>query len=785
MSVVEERAAINEEAYVEEMIERWLKAEKLLIVGKPVIRVDSLEKALGISRYVYDYLTAGTVYAKLIKSPVASGVLKGIDFSEAKRIKGFIGGITYSDIPGKNQVGYYIEDQPLFVDSIIHFHGEPLGLVVADSLNRAEEAREVVKVSYEERPPVFDPLEAMKEGAPLVHPEKGSNIALTTKVRKGDVASGFSKADVIVENEYRTGFQDHAYIEPEIALAIPNGKRLQVIVSGQYPHLAQKMVANVLGVNQADVDIIVPYVGGGFGGKDDIGPVIAAEAAVAAYKLQKPVLLYYSREDSFTSHNKREAAIVRYKTGATEDGRLVAAEATIIFDTGAYANRGPFTLWRGTVHATGPYEIPNVKIDGYLVYTNKVYSGSFRGFGNPEPQMAAELNINEIAEKLNMDPIDLRLKNLLRKGSATGTGHIITEEVGLEEALRRLKESDLWKDRNNNKAQKEGSSRGIGIACAWHGMGTSRAAPQYSAGYVVMRKDGSVDVYSGITEIGQGTSTAIAQIVAEVLGLPIEMVSVKAGTTDAPDTGATHSSRGSNLGTMGVYVAAIKLRWRLLNYAAKVLGCDFYEIELKEGKAICRSSGKEVLVSALASKALEEGYELAATGYYSFPRGKFDEEQGRGFMYVMFSYIALATEVEVDKETGKVTVLRVLPALAAGRILNPLLAKQQLHGAFIQGMGYALTEELVISNGKIMNPTLADYLVPTSLDSLNIEFLEPIIVEDVSRYGPFGAKGIGEMALIPVPASILDAIKNATGKFIKEIPATAEKVYMALYGEAR
>ena len=774
----------DEESYINEMIEKWLNAKDLLVVGKPILRIDSLEKALGVSKYVNDYLVAGTLYARLIKAPVSSGILKGINFKDAERVKGFVAGITHADIPGKNQVGYFIEDQPLFVDSIIHYHGEPLGLVVAETMSKADESRELVKVEYEERPGVYDPIKAMEQNAPLVHPERGSNIALKTKARKGDVNKGFEMADVVVEHEYRAGFQDHAYIEPEIVLVIPNGRRFQIIVSGQYPHLVQKMVSNVLGINQSDVNVIVPYVGGGFGGKDDIGPVIAAQAAVAAYKLNKPILLSYSREDSFTSHNKREAAIVKYKTGATKEGKLTAVEASIIFDSGAYANRGPFTLWRGTVHATGPYEIPNVKIDGYLVYTNKVYTGSFRGFGNPEPQMAAELNLNEIAEKLNIDPIDIRLINLLHKGSTTGTEHVITEDVGLKEALLRLKESKIWKEREKVKSSStETKKRGIGIACAWHGMGTSRASPQYSAGYLVMRKDGSVDVYSGITEIGQGTSTGIAQIVAEVLGLPLELITINAGSSEAPDTGATHSSRGSNLGTMGVYVAAIKLRWKLINYASKVLDCNFDKIELREGYAVCKESGKKVSIRDLASKALENGYELASTGYYSFPRGKFDEEEGKGFMYVMFSYIALATDVEVDEETGKVRVLKVQPAIAAGRVLNPLLAKQQINGAFVQGMGYSLTEELVIQNGKIMNPTLADYLVPTTLDVLDTEFLDPIFVEDVSRYGPFGAKGIGEMALIPVPAALLSAIRTATGKLINEIPATPERIFKVLKGE--
>ncbi|MGC9209597.1 MAG: xanthine dehydrogenase family protein molybdopterin-binding subunit, partial [Nitrososphaeria archaeon] len=336
--------------------------------------------------------------------------------------------------------------------------------------------------------------------------------------------------------------------------------------------------------------------------------------------------------------------------------------------------------------------------------------------------------------------------------------------------------------RRERQTECDGKVRGIGVACAWHGMGTSRAAPQYSAGYVVMRKDGSVDVYTGITEIGQGTATGIAQIVSEVLGVQIGRINVHAGTTEAPDTGATHSSRGSNLGSMGVYVAAIKLRWRIARYAADVLGCSALELDFRNDEIICTRNGRSVSIRDLARSALEKGYELSATGYYAFPRGEFDEEKGQGFMYVMFSYIALITEVEVDKETGVVKVKKVWPGLAAGRIINPLLAREQLEGAFIQGMGFTLTEELVINDGKIMNPSLADYLVPTTKDVEDLEFGEPVFASDFSRYGPFGAKGIGEMALIPVPASILSAIYSATGVEINRVPATPEVVYRAIRG---
>lgn len=761
---------------VQRLLDRWLYAKEFLVIGKSVTRVDSLSRVLGKSKYIEDHFSRDMLFARIVKSRVSSADIVAIDFTEASGIPGFVAGITASDVPGQNQVGYYLLDQPALADRVVRFDGEPLALAVCETPESAEEAVGRVRVEYRERPAVYDPLGATTSPI-LVHTERNSNIAITTKVRKGDVEKGFAESDVIVENTYRTGYQDHAYIEPEGAIAIPTPDGMTIISCAQYPHLAQKIVARVLGVQQRQIRIVQSAIGGAFGGKDDMGPIVAAQAAVAAYRLQRTVMLIYSREDSLTSHCKRDPAVVRYRTGASKDGFLKAIEVDIVFDAGAYANRGPFTLWRGTMHASGPYEIPHAKVDGRLVYTNKVYQGSFRGFGNPPVQLAAELNIDEVSHKIGIDPVEFRLRNLLRPGSSTITGQVLADSVGIAEALEKVAEISSWREKRETYGGiSNGKAKGIGVACAWHGISTSRGVPDWSGGYIVIRKDGSVDCYTGIVEIGQGTSTGIAQIVAEALGIEVEQVTVYTGTSDAPDTGATHASRGSSVGSTGMLVAASRLRERLDQLTARMLGCSPGEVAIEHGVAYNKRFKEMRLAwSDLINECYSTGVETTATGYYFVPKGRFDEERGSGFAYPAFSFMVIISEVEVDLETGITRVERVWPSIAAGRILNPALAEGQVHGGIIQGLGYALLEELALSNGKILAPNFTDYLIPTIQDTPQIEKL--IAVQDLYKHGPYGAKGVAEMALIPTPAAILSAVQHATHIRPRELPLTPERLH--------
>jgi len=774
----------------EHLISKWLEAKEFLVVGKSVSRIDALSKALGTAKYTEDYLMSEALFIKQVLSSEPHALIKSVDVSGALRIPGVTQVFTASDIPGINQVGYALPDQPLLAERKVRYVGEVVALVAASDYDKALKAAEEVRVGYEPLPHILDPLEAMERSDVLIHEEAGSNIAFRTKVRKGDIIEGFSKSDVIVENEYRTHHQDHIYLETEAALAIPDMEGRVTIIGGiQYPHLARDITAKVLGVPSSFVKVIVPYVGGGFGGKDDEGPLAAAKAGLVAYLTKKPAFILYSREESIIIHPKREAAIIRYKSGASNDGKLQAIEVTIIHDTGAYANRSPFILWRATMHSSGPYEVPNAKVDGYAVYTNKVYEGSFRAFGNASIQFAVERQMDQLANKLGMDPIEFRLKNILEPGKYTVTGQLLDHSVGVGDAIRKLAEASEWRRKYEEfKKFNEASDRfkrGIGIGVAWHGISTSRGVPDWSNSYVKIEKDGSVTVFTGITEIGQGSPTSShIQIVCELLGVSPNHVKVIFGDTDAPDAGATHASRGTSIGGIGVLVAAAKLRERLVSLAASMLDVSPEDVVLRDEKAQVRNDPtRYVSWKDLVKEAMSRGVELSATGYFFLPKGKFDDTVGQGFAYPAYSYIAVVSEVEVDTWTGQVKVLKVWPALAAGRIINPQQVEGQVEGAVVQGMGYVLMEQLVFDErGRILNPDLTDYVIPTIRDIP--EIAKPIYVEDVFKYGPFGAKGVGEMALIPMPATLSNAVANALGVNVTRLPLTSENI-LKLLGKVR
>lgn len=771
------------------LLEKWLSARELLVVGKRVTRVDSLEKALGKAMftedYFIDYFMGNALYVKQVLSTHPHARLKGISLPDALKGKG-VRLITARDIPGENQVGYSLPDQPLLAEGKVRYHGEVVALVASTSLDDALRAVEEVRVDYEPLPYVLDPLEAMARSDVLVHEEAGSNIAFRTRVRRGSVEEGFSRAHVVVENEYRLHHQEHAYLETEAALAIPSMENGVTVIGGlQYPHLGQRIVARVLGLPSSRVKIIAPYVGGGFGGKDDEGPLTCAKAALVAYLTGKPALLVYSREESMRTHPKREAAIIRYKSGADSEGRLTAIEVTIIHDTGAYANRGPFILWRATMHASGPYIVPNAKVDGYAVYTNKVYQGSFRGFGNLSIQFAVERQMDQLAEKLGLDPVEFRLRNIVREGSHTITGQLLDHSVGVAEALKRVAEASRWRERRREieEYNKSGGrfKRGIGVAVAWHGISTSRGVPDWSNAYVKIEQDGSVTLYTGIVEIGQGSpSSAHVQIVSELLGVTPDRVRVVHGSTDAPDAGATHASRGSSIGGIGVYMAAAVLRERLAGLASRIMGVPVEDLVFAGNKVYSRSNpDKQLQLRDLVKEAVARGVELSATGYFFLPKGRFDDSTGQGFAYPAYSYMVVVSEVEVDTLTGVVKVTRVYPGLAAGRVINPVQVEGQIEGAIAQGIGYTLMERLVFDEkGALINANLTDYVVPSMRDMP--EVAEPVYVEDLFKYGPFGAKGVGEMALIPMPASIANAVSHALGVNVTETPLTPEKVLKAI-----
>jgi CO/xanthine dehydrogenase Mo-binding subunit len=762
------------------IVKMFSQKRDLTIVGKSVRRVGALEEVLGRTKYTADYFFDRMLHVKVLRSDRPHALIKNIDAEDAENAPGVVAVLTAKDVPGINDWGFTFPDQPLLAYDKVRFVGDGVAIVAAETPEQATEALKLIKVDYSPLPAVFDPKDALKPNAPKVH-DKG-NVMYQCRVHKGDVVNGFEKSDVVVENEYSTQRQEHAYIEPEAALGLaePDGS-ITIIVGTQSPFLVQMNVAKILGVPLDQVRVIQAATGGGFGGKDDIPPELASRVALVAKKTNRPAMLIHSREESICCHNKRFPYFIKYKSGASKNGTLQAVEVQLISDAGAYASHGPYVLWRSAVHVTGPYTVPNVKVDAISVYTNNLYSGSFRGFGNVQAEFAAEVQIDELAEKLGMDPVEFRLKNVLREGSYTATNQLLDHSVGVEECLVESAKLSRWREKREAYKKIQGTKRrGIGVSLMYHGNSTSRGAPDYSAAYVMVNKDGSVRYRTGITEMGQGTHTGHMQIVAEILGVPFEAIHLENPDTSAvPDSGPTHASRGLTRGGAAAMVAAYKARQGLNTVAADLLSCTPDDVEIRDGWAYSeKNPAKKIAFRDLARECYERGTNISHTGYFRAPKNVFDHENGLGEAYANYSFASHVTEVEVDTETGEVKVMRVTPAYDVGFAINPALIESQIHGGIAQGLGFAVMEDLIIQDGVVRNPNLMDYLIPTSMDVPEIE--KPILIEKAYKWGPFGAKGVGEPPLIAMPSSIANAVYDAIGIRIRDLPITPERVLMAI-----
>jgi CO/xanthine dehydrogenase Mo-binding subunit len=767
-----------------EIVERFSKKRESLgsldVVGKSVKRAGALDVVLGRTKYTADYFYDSMLHVKVLRSPFPHAIIRGVETKEALAAPGVVAVLTAKDIPGINDWGFTFPDQPLLAQDKVRFIGDGVALVAAETPEQATEALKLVKVNYSPLPAVFEPREALKPNAPKVH-EKG-NIMYQCRVRKGDVVKGFEKSDAIVENEYSTPRQEHGYLEPEAALGLPEPDgSVTIIVGTQSPFLVQMNVAKILGVPLDQVRVIQAATGGGFGGKDDIPPELSSRVALIAKKTGRPAMLIHTREESMTCHNKRYPYRIKHKLGATKEGKLLAAEVELISDSGAYASHGPYILWRSAVHATGPYVVPNVKVDAISAYTNNIYGGSYRGFGNIQAEFASESQMDELAEKIGIDPVDFRLKNALRDGSYTATNQLLDHSVGVEECLLESVKLSRWKEKRELYKKGEGTKkRGIGVGLMYHGNSTSRGAPDYSAAYVMVAKDGSIRYRTGITEMGQGTHTGHMQIVAEILGVPYEAIHRENPDTSAvPDSGPTHASRGLTRGGAAAMVAAYKVRQGLNTIAADLLGCAPDDVEIKNAWAYAKANpAKKIAFKELARECYERGANISHTGYFRAPKNVFDHENGIGDAYANYSFASHVTEVEVDTETGEIKVLRVTPAYDVGFAINPTLIESQVHGGIAQGLGFAVMEDLIIQDGLVRNPNFMDYLMPTSMDVPEIE--KPILVEKAYKWGPFGAKGVGEPPLIAMPSSIANAVYNAIGIRFRDLPITPERILMAI-----
>jgi CO/xanthine dehydrogenase Mo-binding subunit len=759
-----------------------LGREDYVVVGRSVVRTDALDKALGRAMFTADYIPKGTAIIKVVRSTQPHALIKRIEKSAAIKVPGVLAVLTGDDVPGNNQIGYALSDQPFLNRKKVHYIGDPIALVVAKDEYAAAEGMDAVKIDYEPLQAVFTIDETLGESTPPIH--DGGNIAVTTRIRKGDVEDGFSKAVFEVEDTYETPHQEHMYLEPEAAYAVPEGAgKVTVIGCMQSPFLVREKVAHVLGWDLNQVRIIQALTGGAFGGKDDMGPIVCAKAALAAVKLGRPAALVFDRDESAACSPKRFPARIRYRSGANREGKITAIDVDITVDCGAYANRAPFWLWRQTAHTAGPYEVPNASVDGRAVYTNKVFGGSFRGFGNVSLQFAAESQVDRLAEGLDMDPVEFRLRNVLKPGSRTTCDQLLDHSVGIEECLRRATEASGWEGRNRRQ---EGSKvSGFGVGCAYHGISTSRSTPDWSAASLIINEDGSITYRTGICELGQGSPVGHAKIVSEIIGVPLGSIQIEVPDTDStPNAKPTHGSRGLMLGGTAAADAALKLRERLAKMAAEVLDCDQAEIELRDGRAFKGDNPTDgVSLRELAGELYIRGVSPAAYGFYTSPKRYFDPETGLGVNYSVYTFAASVVEVEIDTKTGQVDVVKIWPAMDVGKAIDPLMIKGQIHGAVSQGMGFTLMENLVVDEGAVLNPNFKDYVVPSALDTP--EVADPIIVEEPYRHSAFGAKGVGEPAIISIVHAVANAIHDATGIRFNTLPITSQRLLKELRRQNR
>jgi CO/xanthine dehydrogenase Mo-binding subunit len=754
---------------------------RLLYVGESVARIDGLEKVLGRPVYTGDMLVRGTLHAKLFHSSVAHGTIRDLDLSQAKGMPRVVDVLTWRDIPGINESSAVLPDRPLFSPGVVRSTADIIGAVVAETAIVAKDAVEAIKVTYDLLPTVFDPVEAMQPHSVKVH--EGGNVAKQMKIRKGDVLKGFASSSVVLENTFRTQFQDATPMETEVGMAVPSADgSVTVIGSMQSPHHTRGALAKMLNLPAEKVRVIQAVTGGAFGPKSDETPYdVCGTAALAALKLKRPVYCSMDREESMIMHTKRHPYVIKHKTGASADGKLQADEVELYLDTGAYASLGVFVIGRGIFHCTGAYEVPNVKADSYLVYTNNTYAGSLRGFGGPQAVFAMESQIEDLARRLSMDPLEFRLKNMLVPGKHNATNHLIDGSCGLPQCVEKVvTSSDYWNKRKVFSNQVGHLKKGIGIALLMHGNSLGPEGNDYGAVLLEIGRDGFVTLGTGLAEFGTGAVTGVIQVAASILGVPISWFRLaRPDTSKHRETGPTVASRTVVIGGNASRIAAVRLRKRLELVAADLLKVKESDITIEDGVAYDRTNTTvSVGWAALAAEAHRRSVKMSEEGFFLAPPTPWDTETGLGTPYLQYTWGALILEVQVDEATGVYQVTDVHVAYDVGKAVNPTGVLGQIYGGTVQGLGYAMMEELVHKDGRVVNSNLADYYIPTSMDIP--KNFNAFIVEVPGPLGPFGAKIVAEPPIVlPAPA-VRNAVLDATGVPVNDLPITAEKVLMGL-----
>ena len=735
------------------------------MIGESVSRVDALAKVTGEALFPGDIDMPNQAHMKILFAGRPHAIIRDVDTSVAEALPGVLGVFTAKDVP-VNEYGMILDDQPVLCGpgsskqhaDRVRFIGDQIAVVVAETEEIAAQATELIEIEFEDLPATTDPEEAMKPGASLIHPERESNIFQHNRIRKGEVEAGFADSAVVIESEYRTPAQEHAYLQPEAGLSyIDDEGRVTVVVAGQWTHEDQEEIAHALDLPLEKVRVKYAAVGGAFGGLEDMSvQIVLALAALRLHErgIDRPIKIIWSREESIMGHHKRHAFILRSKWGASSDGKLLAAEVEVIQDGGAYACTSTKVLGNATLMCTGPYVIPNVKVDAYSVYTNHIPGGAFRGFGGPQAAYAAEMQLEKLATALEMDPVEVRARNVLKEGDMLSVGSQLPDGVTLDRVIESCAREAGWEQADEgwqapvvSQPQESHLRRGIGFACGYKNVGFSFGFPEQCWATVELHGEAEIDEvilrHAG-AEVGQGAHTALIQMAAEAVGVPLEKVRL-----DPSDT-ATSGNSGSASASRMTFMAGHAIRGAV--EAAQVKWQD------------------------------EDRPAIAKYQYIPPPTTPYDPETGQSEPNFAYGYVAEAATVEIDTETGAVRILDVICADDVGRVVNPQGVRGQIEGAVVQAAGYAILENFQQEGGEVQTGLMSTYLIPGILDIP--EQVQSVILEYADPGGPWGVRGMAEMPFIPLTPAVTAAVHDAIGVWFDEFPLTPERVLWGIQASA-
>jgi CO/xanthine dehydrogenase Mo-binding subunit len=755
---------------------------ELQFIGKPARRVDAADKVTGRARYVADYRLPDMLYARCLRSELPHARIAHLDIQPALQVPGVVAAITNADFANEGRFGFPVSDQYMLARGRVRHVGEAIAAVAAESPEAAAAGMRAINCELEALPAVFDSEQALAPDAPQIGPDRADgrhpNFLHSEIVRQGEPLATLQECAVTLDESYSVIQQEHAYLETEGALAIPTADGgILVYASNQSPFINKGNLADVLGLPQDRVRVIQPPVGGSFGGKDDLNYQASAQCAALALKTGRPVKMTFAREESMIASYKRDGMRMQVQLGATPDGNLKACKFEGLLDSGAYASQSVFTAWRAAIHAMGAYRYDACHVDINCVYTNNGYAGAFRGFGNTEVCFAIEQAVDELAEKIGMDPIDFRLRNCLHLGDETAFGQRLDESVGLPECLQTVRQASDW-DRKRSAFAHQGANpvrRGIGVAALFHGTSLGAEGADYASSTIAVEGDYSVVLTSGLTDFGTGSRTVFTLIAAEELGVrPDRIRMLRPDTDTAIESGPTVASRSTMLGGNAARLAAQNLRQTLDFAAADLLGCAVHQL-VRAGEAYIGPSEEPVAWEKVVAHTHMIGLTPSAHGRWTAPHIHWDSKTGRGFAYVAYHFGAQVAEVEVDLRTGKTAVVGFWAAHDLGTTIFPAGAVGQVYGGVAQGLGYALMEEARFSDGYLQTTNFDTYLIPTAKDVPDITC---ILLEKPYSKGPFGAKNVAEPALVPAAPAICNAIAHATGRRVRDLPANLERVLL-------